>query len=210
MPYINTGIHDVKITVSYPYSDFVQYTANVLEHGVESVQDFGTHGYSMIRTDFLYDADSMMLDSYIDQCFTGRIFEFDPTYLKRIWVTRATSITAKSVDKIIPMYRYTNHPITIKAGTELIMMPGKIADEENPFASVKEHNWKWSANMYDDSDYLEQAVEHRFRHHAVFKCQNEIISIRPDTVGVNDVEMSCYDPYGNRLVTNSEALVYIN
>lgn len=75
----------------------------------------------MIRTDFKYDADSMLLDSYIDQSFIGRIFEFDPTYLKKIWVEKAKSLTALSNDKIIPLFKYVNHPISVNSGTEIVL-----------------------------------------------------------------------------------------
>lgn len=208
--YLETGVHDVTVTVSYPYSEFTQYTANVTETGSESIQNFGAYNYSMIRTDFLYDADSMMLDSYIDQQFIGRIYEFDPAYLKRIWVTKSTSLTVLDDSKIIPMYKYTDYPITIKAGTEVILRPEypeKTSDD--PFKEVKENIWSWEANLYDDSDYLEHTQDNRFRHHTVFKCLNKVVPIKPDTYGVNDVILTCYDGYGNKLEKRSEALVYI-
>lgn len=206
--YSEHDIYETKVTVSYPYQEFCQYIANVTQDGQESTQDFGTHNYSMIRTDFKYDADSMLLDSYIDQSFIGRIFEFDPTYLKKIWVEKSKSLTALSNDKIIPLFKYVNHPISVNSGTEIVLQ--YVRPEKNdPFKSVYDMEWAWEANLYDDSDYLEEMQYNRFRHHTVFKCKNDCISIRPDTQGVNDVILTIYDNYGNRMIQRNEALVYI-
>lgn len=44
----------------------------------------------------------------------------------------------------------------------------------------------------------------------LFRSINKVLSIKPETLGAHDIELTCIDKYGNKLVNSGSGRLYVS
>ena len=81
-------------------------------------------------------------------------------------------------------------------------------DIRNTFIPGYKVDWKIAVEMVDELTNIPENINNR-RKETLFRSVNNYLSIKPYMLGSHDIELTCTDIYGNRLVNKGEGILYI-
>ena len=68
--------------------------------------------------------------------------------------------------------------------------------------------WNWQSYIIEDQDNWHGSLD-LVNKQTIFKSVNNILTVKPELLGTQTVEMKCIDVYGNRLINHGEGAVYV-
>lgn len=184
---LNDETHTIKVTIGYPYKDLVFYKTTAIDNSSDSVINYGSN-YSMLLTSVKYDADTLMLDNYIDTNFANFILDYNPDNMPYMWCYEPTEMFKENVQ----LYKYHNTPVSINSGMSVLLSPVM----NNQFTEDSLYEWSIYAysydflngiNRYDNKDLLEKLL----------RVNNKVFCIKPSKPGPCSITLKVIDPYGN-------------
>ena len=140
-----------------------------------------------------------MLNDYIDDTFSGYVYDFDFFDMKNLWFNANDIFTDESI------YRYYDFPVTVEHGKHLMVYPD-IGNQE--FIDRIQYRWKWSTTILDDFDNNDDYIN-TYDDTVIMRSINNLLTIKADYLGVNNLEMAVIDSFGNRLVNKGEGKIYV-
>ena len=189
-----------KTVITYAHEYPVHYFAQIIGNAVERNRNIGYDGWSIINTKFNYNSTKLFLDDYIDDTYSGYIYKYDPVNLKRMWLNLYNTI-----DNTADLYEY-KMPTTIKQG-DVIILSSK--DDKNIFLPGYASTWTWKTDTLDDNDNIIDYKKNNAKT-TVFKSINNILTLKPNLLGSQDIELQCVDIYGNRVINDGSGMLYVN
>lgn len=192
---------NIKVTMSLATHNSVHYVSRVVGDAREYNYNIDNGNYIM-RDRFNYDSGQMLLNDYIDDTYSGIIYDYDATNLKKIWFNPNDTFDPGNMD----LYYYHDFPISVPQGKQLIYHHHDIDNVLKPGYHVE---WKVSNYTFDD-------VTNWHNHkntddiEILFRSINDYLPIKPEYLGSQDIELECIDIYGNRVVNSGSGLLYIN
>ncbi len=189
-----------KTVITYAHGYPVHYFAQIIGNAVERNRNIGYDGWSIINTKFNYNSTKLFLDDYIDDTYSGYIYKYDPYNLKRMWLNLYNTI-----DNTADLYEY-KMPTTIKQGDVIILSSN---DDKNIFLPGYVSTWTWKTDTLDDNDNIIDYKKNNSKT-TVFKSINNILTVKPYLLGSQDIELSCVDIYGNRVINEGSGALYVN
>ena len=189
-----------KTVITYTHEYPVHYFAQIIGNAVERNRNIGYDGWSIINTKFNYNSTKLFLDDYIDDTYSGYVYKYDPANLKRMWLNLYNTI-----DITADLYEY-KMPTTIKQG-DVIILSSK--DDKNIFLPGYASTWTWKTDTLDDNDNIIDYKKNNAKT-TVFKSINNILTVKPNLLGSQDIELECVDIYGNRVINDGSGVLYVN
>ena len=215
----------IKLNIEIPYKiklcsahlRAAQYILRVDTSGEELYYqyNYGTESKVKVR----YANKPLLFDSYLDTTYSAYILEYDPDYLKNIWINPKT--IWKEIDNL---YSYKNFPVTLSKNRTVILQPNpeqnrlinvyENYEKENNNIILKQYNtpfktiWTWKTFIIDDQDNW-HGHEDLVGKQTIFKSVNNILTIKTELLGTQTTQMDCIDIYGNRLRNHGEGSMYI-
>lgn len=190
------GIHTF---ISYPYRKSVHYGVKVVGDADEYSINVGYKGYRTQKVKFKYNEKKLLLNDYIDDTFSGYVYDFDFFDMKNLWFDANDIFTDESI------YRYYDFPVTVEQGKHLMVYPD-IGNQE--FIDRIQYRWKWSTTILDDFDNNDDYIN-TYDNTVIMRSINNLLTIKADYLGVNNLEMQVIDSFGNRLVNKGEGKIYV-
>ena len=189
-----------KTVITYAHEYPVHYFAQIIGNAVERTRNIGYDGWSIINTKFNYNSTKLFLDDYIDDTYSGYVYKYDPVNLKRMWLNLYSTI-----DNTADLYEY-KMPTTVKQGDVVIL---SSFDDKNIFLPGYASTWTWKTDTLDDNDNIIDYKKNDVKT-TVFKSINNILTVKPNLLGSQDIELQCVDIYGNRVINEGSGVLYVN
>lgn len=189
-----------KTVITYAHEYPVHYFAQIIGNAVERNRNIGYDGWSITNTKFNYNSAKLFLDDYIDDTYSGYIYKYDPVNLKRMWLNLYNTI-----DNTADLYEY-KMPTTVKQGDVIIL---SSTDDKNIFLPGYVSTWTWKTDTLDDNDNIINYKKNNAKT-TVFKSINNILTVKPNLLGSQDIELQCVDIYGNRVINEGSGALYVN
>lgn len=195
----NENIHAyIMYAAQYP----VKYTSKIIGRAYEFNDKIGLNNYSIIRDHFNFNSTQLFLNDYIDDTYGIEINDYDYINGENYW----TDFNKFSADtSIMKMYYYHQFPISTEEGHNIIF---RSHDIRNTFIPNYKVDWKIAVETIDELNNIPENINNR-RKETLFRSINNYLSIKPYMLGSHDIELTCTDIYGNRLVNKGEGILYI-
>lgn len=203
---INTTLlnsSDVHTYIMYAAQHPVRYSTKILSDAYEFNDIIGFENYSILRDHFNFNSKHLFLNDYIDDTYGLEVNDYDYINGEKYWLDATKYIENVSVMNI---YCYHQFPISITQGADVIF---KLNDSNNVFKNGYKIDWKVSALSVDELDN-EDGIINNNRKEILFRSINDILTIKPYMLGSHDIELTCTDIYGNRLINKGEGLLFVN
>lgn len=181
----------------------VQYMSRVEGNGSEYNYNIGYDNYSILQDYFKFNTSQMFLNYYIDDMYGGFIQDYDQNNLTKVW---NDFTTISDIKDDVQLYYFHEFPITVEQGRNVLFIDH---DSENIFCDGYHTEWKVSANTVDDTENWD-AHETTMDKETLFRSINKVLSIKPETLGAHDIELTCIDKYGNKLVNSGRGRLYVS
>ena len=227
---LNT-LNEYKIKICPAHLRAIQYILRIDDFGEEIVQKYNQGTLQKIK--IKYANKPLLFESYLDTIYSAYIINYDPDFLKNIWINPSIIFT-KDEDSL---YSYKEFPITLDKGRTVILRPDKkqnkltntfttynikknpntnepeIQDKQyiieksvydTPFKTV----WTWQSFIIDDQENW-HGNEDLVGKQTIFKSVNDILPIKVETLGTQTTQMDCIDIYGNLLRNFGEGSIYV-
>lgn len=191
-----------QITITYVAEYPVMYATKVRGNAYEFNQIIGYSNYSLLRDHLVFDTSIMFLKDYIDDTFGIEVNDYDYSYGEKYWKNFQEYIPDAS---IMTLYKYHQFPITAEQGYNMIFAPN---DEYHAFLPGYKVDWNIKLSSVDELINNEQNINVNNKE-ILFRSINNQLCINPYMLGSHDVQLTCTDIYGNRLVNNGEGLLYV-
>ena len=195
----NENVHTyVMYAAQYP----VKYTSKIIGRAYEYNQNVGLNKYSIIRDHFNFNSTQLFLNDYIDDTYGIEINDYDYVNGEKYWL----DFNEFSADtSIMEMYYYPQFPISAEQGHNMIF---RSHDIRNTFIPNYKVDWKIAVEMVDELSNISENINNK-RKETLFRSINNYLTIKPYMLGSHDIELTCTDIYGNRLVNKGEGILYI-
>ena len=201
---LNT-LNEYKIKICPAHLRAIQYILRIDDFGEEIVQKYNQGTLQKIKVK--YANKPLLFESYLDTIYSAYIINYDPDFLKNIWINPSIIFT-KDEDSL---YSYKEFPITLDKGRTVILRPDKkqnkltntfttynikknpntnepeIQDKQyiieksvydTPFKTV----WTWQSFIIDDQENW-HGNEDLVGKQTIFKSVNDILPIKVETLG---------------------------
>ena len=103
------------------------------------------------------------------------------------------------------IYYYHQFPTTIEQGTDVIF---RSHNSNNTFKEGYKKEWRVSVKSVDDLSNTKYHINNNHKE-TLFRSVNDHLTITPYMLGSHDIELTCTDIYGNRLVNSGEGLLFV-
>jgi len=180
----------------------VHYMTKVTGDGLEYNIKVGYENYHILQDEFAYNHKHMAIGKYIDDTYSGRIMDYDIDNLKNSWVDLSASL--KDIANI-DMYMYHEFPVSI---SENKMVAFKHIDTENVLIPGYHAEWKVSAYMIDDTENWDNYRNNETKK-TLFRSVNNILPFNTEVVGPYDIQLTCIDRYGNKIINEGGGRLYV-
>jgi len=191
-----------KCVITYANHYPVHYKTKVTGDGLEYNIKLGYNDYHILQDEFAYNHKHMAIGKYIDDTYGGRITDYDDDNLKNTWIDLSTALAdINNID----MYQYHEFPVTIQ---ESKMAMFKHIDTENVLMSGYHTEWKVSAYMIDDIENWDNYRNNETKK-TLFRSVNDILSFNTEVVGPYDIQLTCIDRYGNKIINEGGGRLYV-
>lgn len=183
----------------------VQYMTRVEGNGYEYNYNVGYDNYTILQDFFKFNTSQMFLNYYIDDMYGGTIQDYDHNNLIRIWHDYPGVVNKASNIEDLQMFYFHEFPITIEQGRHVMFIEH---DVESSFLPGYHTEWKVSSNTIDDTDNW-AAHGNTNEKEVLFRSINKVLSIKPEMLGAHDIELTCIDRYGNKLINPGSGMLYV-
>lgn len=198
--FVKDNVHTV---MTYAAENPVRYMTRVEGRGYEYNEYIGYDNYSIIKDQFKFNNSQMFIDNYIDDTYGIEINDYDYSIFESYWFNAKQYI--EHIDKI-NLYYYHQFPITVKHGQNVIFRPH---DLNNVFLADYKVSWKVSARTVDDLDNWDEH-QNTDNKEILFRSINKQLPLIPMMFGSHDIQLTCIDIYGNRLVNPGEGQLFVS
>ena len=179
----------------------VQYMLRVNEDAVEKMYKYSTYFYgSNVEVD--YNSKQLLFDSYFDNSYAASISKFEPLDAKHMW----RNLEAIVNDDNYKLYSYKNFPITIEKNRYLIIRPSSDITQIVPNYKTL---WKWKSYAIEDNSNWKEHIANK-KKVLLFELKNKTLSLSPDMLGPQFVELYCMDCYGNIIVNDAGGNIFVD
>lgn len=188
------------ITMSLANHSSVHYVSRVVGDAQTYNYSIGNGNYAL-RYSFKYDPKQMLINYYIDDTYSGIIYDYDAIDLKKTWFNIADSFDASNMD----LYYYHEFPITVPQGRQVVFHHHDIDNVLLPGYHVQ---WKVSSYTFDDIDNW---LGHKNSLHKtlLYRSVNDYLSIKPEFLSTHDICLECIDRYGNKVVNQGSGYLCV-
>lgn len=193
---------NVHMVIMYAAQYPVKYTTKVIGDATEFNEIIGFNNYSILRDQLTFNSTQLFLNDYLDDTYGIEINDYDPVNLENYWVD-FTQFSADSSN--MNLYYYHQFPITSEQGYDIIY---KSHDINNTFLPDYKIDWRVSNYSVDELDNISENINN-IQKETLFRSINNYLTIKPYMLGSHNIELTCTDIYGNRLVNKGEGLLYI-
>lgn len=182
----------------------VRYVSRVEGNGSEYNYNVGIDNYTILQDYFKFNTSQMFLNYYIDDTYGGIIQDYDNDNLTKIWCNYSKIVNEDNVNDM-QMYYFHEFPVTIEQGRHILFTDH---DTENVFTPGYHTSWKVSSDTIDDTNNWDAHLNTNDKE-VLFRSINKILSIKPEILGAHDIELTCIDKYGNKLVNPGSGKLYV-
>lgn len=201
----------ICISISPAHLNAVQYILRAASAGEETADMY--NGAVITKTGVTYEGCPLLFNSYLDTNYSISIFRYNPKTLSDMWCNDFSEYMKTENDKL---YLYNNKPITIDK--DRILLIG-YNDSENLLANPVDNRdkdstipynilWDWNAYLIYDvpnkliqQDYIDK--------YCVLQSKNNLLSVTPNILGPQDIQVSVMDIYGNNIINNGSGILYV-
>lgn len=195
----NENIHAyIMYAAQYP----VKYSTKVIGRAYEFNEKIGLNNYSVIRDHVTFNSTQLFLKDYIDDTYGIEVNDYDYVNGEKYWLDFNNFATDTSV---LEMYYYHQFPVTAEQGYNMIF---RSHDIRNTFIPNYKVDWNIKVESVDELSNIPENRNNK-RKETLFRSINNYLSIKPYMLGSHDIELTCTDIYGNRLVNKGEGMLYI-
>ena len=173
-------------------------------NGSEYNYNVGIDNYTILQDYFKFNTSQMFLNYYIDDTYGGIIQDYDNDNLTKIWCNYSKIVNEDNVNDM-QMYYFHEFPVTIEQGRHILFTDH---DTENVFTPGYHTSWKVSSDTIDDTNNWDAHLNTNDKE-VLFRSINKILSIKPEILGAHDIELTCIDKYGNKLVNPGSGKLYV-
>ena len=189
---------DITTYICYPYKKPVHYTVNVVGDATEYAVNVGYKGYTTQKVKLKYNEQKLFLGDYLDNTFSGYVYDFDFSDNDKLWFD-------PSIYESADLYKYEDFPITVEQGKHIIVQPDLYATQ---YMQAIQYKWKWSTTILDDTENNDEYIS-SFKTSTILRSINNKLTINAEYLGINNIEMTAIDEYGNRLINKGEGKLYV-
>lgn len=193
---------DVNVVMMYDAQHPVRYSTNIVGNAYEFNQIISIGDYSIIRDRFDFSATKLFLNDYIDDKYGIEVNDYDYMNGEKYWVNYHKYIQNSSDMSI---YYYHQFPTTIEQGTDTIF---RSHNSNNTFKEGYKKEWRVAVKSVDDLSNTKYHINNNHKE-TLFRSVNDHLTITPYMLGSHDIELTCTDIYGNRLVNLGEGLLFV-
>jgi len=191
---------DVTPVLMYAATSMVRYVTRVEGDGFEYNYAVGNGTY-LIRDRFSYNSTMMFLDDYIDDTYSGIVYDYDPDELKAVWFDVFDAFEPDNMD----LYMYRDFPVSVDIDKPVIL---GTSDINEVFDGAYHTEWTWKCETFDDTT--------NWRNHTnvigkekLFRSTNDYLSVRPRYAGPQDIYADCIDKFGNKVTANGSGHLFV-
>jgi hypothetical protein len=179
------SIDNLRITLRPLHSSAVEYELRVTEDADETLYVYNDFKFYGQKTEVKYDDGQLMFGAYLDDQYSARVMRYDPEDLISIWNT----------DMIEgDVYSYRNYPVTVEPGRKVIICSDKDVPQ---LADGWKVLWKWKTYVIEDMSNLQNTKPQDMNKILLFESINDVISVKPQLLGSQFIELYLTDVYGN-------------
>ena len=184
----------------------VQYMLRVNKDARERMYKYGTYFYgSNVQVE--YNPRQLLFDSYFDDSYAASISTFEPLDAKQMWRDLKDVITETDKNNTpYNFYAYRNFPITIEKNRNVIVRPSL---EMPQIRSNYQTLWKWKCYVIEDNSNWREHVANKSKN-LLFEAKNNVLSVSPDMLGPQFVELYCMDVYGNVIANRDGGNIFVD
>ena len=184
----------------------VQYMLRVNKDARERMYKYGTYFYgSNVQVE--YNPRQLLFDSYFDDSYAASISTFEPLDAKQMWRDLRGVITETDENNTpYNFYAYRNFPITIEKNRNVIVRP---SSEMPQIRSGYQTLWKWKCYAIEDNSNWREHVANKSKN-LLFEAKNNVLSVSPDMLGPQFVELYCMDVYGNVIANKDGGNIFVD
>ena len=188
-------IEHIKITLEPLNVLPVEYVLRINDDAVERATIDSSGDFYTIHTSVQYNPYQLLFDEYIDNTYSLSNSHFDHDMLREMWRDQKTlsEIWSDPSGKDVSIYLYKDQPITVGNDRYLIIRPcSDISTIESGYCL----KWRWfsygiedKTNWKDNNGNMEKML--------LFESTNKVLSVTPNMLGSQSLELYCMDRYGN-------------
>lgn len=194
----------ICISISPTHLNAVQYILRAAKAGEEVADTY--NGAVITKTEVTYEGCPLLFNSYLDTNYSISIFRYNPKTLSDMWYTDFSEYLKTDNDKL---YLYNNKPITIDK--DRILLIG-YNDTENILLNPEDidYNILWDWNSYLIYDVPNKLIQQDYiDRYCVLQSKNKMLSVTPNIMGPQDIQLSVMDIYGNKVINKGSGILYI-
>lgn len=215
--YNNTSETNTSIycKLSYPCFDFMDYIVEAKSVGDEEVivKNITNNANETLETRMTvaYDSSRWFASDYLDGTYSMYNIDYKPERLKSNWFNASTLF-----DNSSEIYRYSNYPVTLAKDRALIVS----STDRNRTFSTYNSKWKWMIRFADKNDYYPYDYDYFIGERSdkptqkpdsiLYRSINDVITIKTEFAGNNDIILEAIDKLGNRLYNIGEGLLMVD
>lgn len=207
--------HSTNIILKPLHQQGVVYSLRVISDAVEDSVRYYNNEYYTMTASFDYLSEQLLFDSYFDDSYAMRIYDYDPRDLDNIWFDyvdykNMMETISENNTRFIEdgedskLYVYRNHPVSITQDRYVIVKAGDIKQLDKSFKT----DWKWYSYMIEDTTNWKNQT-HNMSKTLMFNATNDILTVRPNMLGPQSIEMRCIDKYGNIISNTGGGNIFI-
>ena len=184
----------------------VQYMLRVNKDARERMYKYSTYFYgSNVQVE--YNPRQLLFDSYFDDSYAASISRFEPLDAKQMWRDLSDVITEADADGTpYNFYAYRNFPITVQKNRNVIVRPSsKMPQIRDGYQTL----WKWKCYAIEDNSNWREHVANKSEN-LLFEARNNVLSVSPDMLGPQFVELYCMDVYGNVIANKEGGNIFVD
>lgn len=193
---------NVNAYIMYAAQHPVRYSTKVTGNAYEFNDSIGLLNYSIIRDHFVFNSSRLFLNNYIDDTYGIEINDYDYVNGEKYWKNML-----EYFDNVndMNMYYYHQFPVSVEQGTNVIF---RSHNSNHTFKEGYKKEWRILTYSVDEYD-IDDGIINNNSKEILFRSINDHLTIKPYMLGSHNIELTCTDIYGNRLVNKGEGLLYV-
>ena len=188
--------------------DAVQYMLRVNSDAEEYSVAYSKYNYYIMNTAFEYVPDQLLFNSYMDNTYSGFVYDYDNINLYKIWY-KANQI----FDMDDNLYLYENYPITIDKNRSVICFPDldqNILTDEFYINEKTGIKYEWICRNYTINELNNwRNATNIIGKETLFRSANTFLTIAPQLLGPYQLQLKAIDIYGNVVINDGDGLLYV-
>ena len=204
-----------KIILKPLHQQGVVYKLRVVSDAVEQSVKYYNNEYNIMTASFKYLSTQMLFDEYFDDSYALKIYDYDPRDLDNIWFdykdykeqiekTNEKNSQFNNYNQKSKLYAYRNHPVTIEQDRFVIIKSADVKQLDKDYKT----DWKWYSYLIEDTTNWKNKT-HNIAKTLVFNSLNNVLTVRPQLLGPQSIEMRCIDKYGNIIKNDGGGNIFI-